>query len=133
MARALELCVEEREAETERLRGLRDRLLERIRGALDGVRLNGHPERRLAANLNLAFEDVDGPRLLLALHGVAVSSGSACSSARPEPSHVLLALGLPESLAKASLRFGLGRGTRAEDVDRAADQVIEAVRKERAA
>jgi len=132
MARALELCEAEREAEAVRLRALRDRLYARIGSALDGVRLNGHPERRLAANLNLAFEDVDGARLLLALHGVAVSSGSACASAKPEPSHVLLALGLPEPLARASLRFGLGRGTREEDVDLAADRVIEAVRKERA-
>ncbi len=131
MARALELCLEERDAENLRLRGLRDRLRERITGALDGVRLNGHGERRLAANLNLAFEDVDGAKLLLALRGVAVSSGSACSSAKPAPSHVLAAIGVPESLSRASLRFGLGRGTRDEDVERAADLVIEAVRKQR--
>lgn len=131
MARALELCLEEREVETGRLRALRDRLRDRIMGALEGVRLNGHPERRLAANLNLAFEGVDGARLLLSLTGVAVSSGSACSSAKPEPSHVLAAIGVDEPLARASLRFGLGRGTRAADVDRAAELVIEAVRQQR--
>jgi cysteine desulfurase len=132
MASALELCIEERDAENVRLRALRDRLHERIRRSLDGVRLNGHAERRLAANLNLAFEGVDGAKLLLALGGVAVSSGSACSSAKPEPSHVLVAIGVPEPQTRASLRFGLGRGTRADDVDRAADLVIEAVRKQRA-
>lgn len=131
MARALELCIEERDAENVRLSALRDRLRERISGALDGVRVNGHAERRLAANLNLAFEGVDGAKLLLALGGVAVSSGSACSSAKPEPSHVLVAIGVPEPQTRASLRFGLGRGTRVEDVDRAADLVIEAVRKQR--
>lgn len=131
MARALELCIEERDAENVRLSALRDRLRERISGALDGVRVNGHAERRLAANLNLAFAGVDGAKLLLALGGVAVSSGSACSSAKPEPSHVLVAIGVPEPQTRASLRFGLGRGTRVEDVDRAADLVIEAVRKQR--
>jgi cysteine desulfurase len=131
MARALELCLEEREVETERLRVLRNRLRDRIMSALDGVHLNGHPERRLVANLNLSFEGIDGARLLLALTGVAVSSGSACSSAKPEPSHVLAAIGVEEPLARASLRFGLGRGTREPDVDRAADLVIEAVRKQR--
>ncbi len=132
MARALELCLDEREAETVRLRALRDRLHGRLAEALHGVRLNGHPDRRLPGNLNLAFEEVDGARLLLALTGVAVSSGSACASAKPEPSHVLLALGLSESLARGSLRFGLGRGTTGQEVDRAAELVIDAVRKERA-
>lgn len=131
MARALELCLDEREAEEVRLRALRDRLHGRITASLDGVRLNGHAARRLPGNLNLAFDEVDGARLLLALSGLAVSSGSACASATPAPSHVLLALGLPEALARASLRFGLGRGTTADDVDRAADLVVDAVRKER--
>jgi cysteine desulfurase len=132
MARALELCLAEREAETARLRDLRERLWHGLRAGLDGVRLNGHPERRLAANLNVSIEGVDGTRLLLALPGLAVSSGSACASAKAEPSHVLRALGLSEPLARASLRFGLGRGTTAEEVDRAVEQVVEAVRKERA-
>ena len=131
MARAFELCLEERESESLRLRALRDRLLARITDTLTGVKLNGHLDRRLAANLNLAFEDVDGARLLLSLGGVAVSSGSACASAKAGPSHVLRAIGLTESLARASLRFGLGRSTREEDVDRAADLVVEAVHKER--
>ena len=133
MATALEICLADMEDEQSRLRGLRDRLWERLRAELDGLRLNGHPDRRLAGNLNVAFEGVDGARLLLALSGVAVSSGSACASAAPGPSHVLTALGLPEKLASASLRFGLGRGTGEAEIERAAERVIEAARKERAA
>ena len=128
MARALELCVEERATEQPRLADLRCELQDRIQQALPGVRLNGDAEHRLAGNLNLSFEDVDGARLLLALNGIAVSSGSACASAQPAPSHVLRAMGVPDSLARASLRFGLGRSTTAEDVQRAAEIVVEAVR-----
>jgi cysteine desulfurase len=94
---------------------------------LPGVRLNGHPERRLPGNLNVAFPELDGARLLLALSEIAVSSGSACSSASPEPSHGLAALGLSEALSRASLRFGLGRGTTSLEVDRVAERVIEEV------
>ena len=89
-------------------------------------------EKRLPGNLNIAFPGVDGARLLLALSDIAVSSGSACSSADPQPSHVLAALGLSEELSRASLRFGLGRGTTPEDVDHAAERVIEVVRAEAA-
>ncbi len=85
--------------------------------------MNGHPVDRLAGNLNLSFPGVDGEALMMAMRDVAVSSGSACSSANPEPSHVLLAMGLPEDLARASLRFGLGRFTTAEEVDFAAGEV----------
>ncbi|MBW2382009.1 MAG: cysteine desulfurase [Deltaproteobacteria bacterium] len=131
MARALELCLAEREAEAARLLALRDRLWQRLEAELPGLRINGDTRRRLPGNLNVAFEDVDGERLLLALSGVAVSSGSACASARPEPSHVLAAIGLPEKLARASLRFGLGRGTTEDEIDRAAARVIDEVRKER--
>jgi cysteine desulfurase len=133
LARALELMVEEGAAEAARLAALRDRLWERLRGGLDGIRLNGHPERRLAGNLNVSFEGIDGARLLLALPDVAISTGSACASASPRPSHVLAALGLDETLARASFRFGLGRGTREADVDRAAGRLIEEVRKQRGA
>ena len=131
MAKALELCLEEREAEQGRLLGLRDRLWAGLSADLEGVRLNGHPDLRLAGNLNVAFEGVDGERLILALPGLAISSGSACASATPGPSHVLTALGLPRALASASLRFGLGRSTTEAVVDQAAERVVEAVRKER--
>jgi len=132
LARALELCLEEREVEAGRLGNLRDSLLERIRSELEGVRLNGPgPGARLPANLNLSFEAVDGERLLLALSDLAISSGSACSSASDAPSHVLEALGHSDSLAKASLRFGLGRGTTAEDIEYAAARVVEEVKRQR--
>ena len=133
MAKALELALAEREAEETRLRALRDRLWQRLQAELGGVRLNGHPDLRLAGNLNVAFEGVDGARLLLSLPSLAVSLGSACASATPGPSPVLAALGLSDALAGASLRFGLGRGTTGEEIERAADWVVEAVRKERAA
>jgi cysteine desulfurase len=132
MAKALELCLAEGETEQVRIRALRDRLWERLSGELEGVCVNGDSERRLAGNLNVSFEGVDGERLLLGLPGLAVSSGSACASAAPGPSHVLTALGLPEGLARASLRFGLGRGTGEADIENAAGCVVEAVRKERA-
>jgi cysteine desulfurase len=91
------------------------------------VRLNGDLERRLPGNLNVAFAGVDGETLLLALDDVAVSSGSACTSATVEPSYVLRALGLPDDLAHASLRLSIGRFTTEAEIDRAARRVIEVV------
>ena len=96
---------------------------------LEGVRSNGDPERRLPGALNLAFAGVDGESLLLALQGLAVSSGSACTSASLEPSYVLRALGLDDDLAHSSLRFSFGRFTTAEDVDAAVAQVRDALEK----
>ena len=90
--------------------------------------VNGDEKRRLAGNLNLSFEGVDGERLVADLSGIAVSSGSACSSADPGPSPVLLALGREESLAKASLRFGFGRANTPDDVGEVARRVVLAVR-----
>jgi cysteine desulfurase len=112
MAKALELCLEELEREAARLLELRERLWRtRLSSELEGVVLNGHAKRRLPGNLNVSFTDVSGDRLLLALtSNVAVSSGSACASARPGPSHVLEALGVSDALASTALRFGLGRG-----------------------
>ena len=120
----------EPEREAARLGGLRDRLAGAIRGALGGVRLNGPPLEaglRLPGNLSLSFEGVDGERLLGELREVAVSSGSACTTASGEPSHVLAALGVPEALAAATLRFGLGRFTTRAEVDLAAEAVVRAV------
>jgi cysteine desulfurase len=89
--------------------------------------LNGDATARLPGNLNVSFEGLDGDRLLADLNGIAVSSGSACSSALPEPSPVLLALGRTPAQAKASLRFGLGRGTTPQHVTTAVASVVEAV------
>ncbi|MDY6938790.1 MAG: IscS subfamily cysteine desulfurase [Cyanobacteriota bacterium] len=127
-AKAVELGLAEMEAETERLTQLRQRLWKPL-SALDGVHLNGHPTQRLPGNLNISIEGVDGQALLLGLQSiVAVSSGSACTSVKIEPSHVLAALGLPENLAYASLRFGLGRFTTAEEIDRVAVETIDTIR-----
>ena len=86
------------------------------------------PELRLAANLNLSFAGVDGEALMMSMKHVAVSSGSACTSANPEPSHVLRALGLSEDLTRASLRFGLGRLNTEAEIDRAVELTVHAVR-----
>jgi len=113
--------------ESTRILGLRERLHAAIASRVDQIRLNGHPTDRLAGNLNLSFAYVEGEALMMAMRDVAVSSGSACTAAEPEPSHVLRAIGLDEDMARASLRFGLGRFTTAEEVDFAADAVAEAV------
>ncbi|MBW2293069.1 MAG: aminotransferase class V-fold PLP-dependent enzyme [Deltaproteobacteria bacterium] len=130
LARALDLCIEERAQEAKRLCELRDLLRDRIEAGLPEVILNGPATHRLPGNLNLSFAGANGERLLLSLGDLAVSSGSACSSSSGEPSHVLLALGREKKLARASLRFGLGRGTTREDVEFAAERVIQAVREQ---
>ena len=131
LARAFEIAEAGREEETKRLAGLRDGLWQALEAALPGrVRWNGPREDRLAANLNVSFEGVDGDRLLADLGGLAVSSGSACSSAKPEPSHVLLALGHAPALAKATLRIGFGRDNTPADVDYAAERILGAIRRQ---
>jgi cysteine desulfurase len=107
--------------------GLRERLHRKICAALDEVHLNGHPEKRLYNNLNLSFAYVEGEALMMGFKDVAVSSGSACTSASLEPSYVLRAMGVGEELAHTSIRFGLGRFNTEEEVDYVANQVIETV------
>lgn len=115
-------------AEPKRIAGLRDRLWQKLQ-TLDGIHLNGHPTQRLPGNLNVSFEGVDGQALLLGVQrAIAVSSGSACTSAKIEPSHVLRASGLPDELAYASIRFGIGRFNTEAEIDRAAEVVMETVR-----
>ncbi len=127
-AKAVELAIAEMPAESQRLTELRDRLWQRV-SQLDGIHLNGHPTQRLLGNLNISVEGIDGQALLLGVQSaIAVSSGSACTSAKIEPSHVLRALGLSDELAYASMRFGIGRFNTVEEVDRAADVVVETVR-----
>ncbi|NJN31235.1 MAG: aminotransferase class V-fold PLP-dependent enzyme [Synechococcales cyanobacterium RM1_1_8] len=126
-AKAVSLGVVQMAVEAERLGSLRDRL-HRTLLPLGGIILNGHPSQRLAGNLNLSFEGVDGQALLLALQPtVALSSGSACTSAKMEPSHVLGAIGREAALAYASIRFGLGRFTTETEIDQVAEQVKAAV------
>jgi cysteine desulfurase len=124
---AAAICAKEMSAEAAGLRRLRDRLRERIEAGLVGVEVNGSMENRLAGNLNLSFDGVDADALLGMLPDIALSTGSACSSARPEPSHVLRAIGLSAQAARASVRFGLGRWTTEEEVDFVADRVAGAV------
>lgn len=131
-ARAVELALAEREAEAARLAALRARLLERLRAGLDGVFVNGDLERRLPGNLNLGFAGADADGLLAALPELAISTGSACASARAERSHVLRALGLSEAELRASVRIGFGRFTTPEEVDAAAERLVAAVRAQRA-
>jgi cysteine desulfurase len=112
-----------------RLRVLRDRLKQRLEEELDGVHVNGSMERRLAGNLNVSFERVDGDALLLALPDLAISTGSACNSNEGGGSHVLQAIGVPAELVQSATRFGLGRFTTEEEVEYAAQRLVEAVRK----
>jgi cysteine desulfurase len=122
---ALELALADREARATRLAGLRDRLWREL-AALGGVRRNGHPSQRLAHNLNITIDGVDGNRLHRALRRtLAVSSGSACSQG--QPSHVLAALGLSRAEAAASIRFGLGRGSSEAEITAAIESVTRAV------
>jgi cysteine desulfurase len=126
---AAELAQKEMAEETRRLQALRERLRAKLFDQLPDLKLNGHPERRLPGNLSLSFAGVEGEALLMGLHDVALSSGSACTSANPTPSHVLKALGLSDAQAHATLRFGLGRWSTAEQVDYAAERTIEVVRR----
>jgi cysteine desulfurase len=96
---------------------------------VDEIYFNGHPTERLAGNLNVSFAHVEGEALLMSMKDVAVSSGSACTSANPEPSYVLKAIGLSDDLAHASIRFGLGRFNTPEEVDYTIDCVTETVRR----
>jgi cysteine desulfurase len=122
------LRVEGRE-ESARILRLREKLRARIMGELDEVYLNGSLEHRLPGNLNVSFNFVEGEGLMMAIKDVAVSSGSACTSASLEPSYVLRSLGLGDELAHSSIRFGLGRFTTEEEVDFVADLVVSKVRK----
>ncbi|NRA02589.1 MAG: cysteine desulfurase [Myxococcales bacterium] len=128
-ARACEIAVDELEPEGLRVGGLRDRLLERLSSELPSIRRNGEAENVLPGNLNLCFEGVEGEALLLGLPELALSSGSACSSSRREPSHVLRALGLGRERALSSIRFGLGRFNTAEEIEFAADRIVEQVQR----
>ncbi len=125
--RTCELCASEMGAEGERTGRLRDRLWEGLSERLDGLSINGSREHRLPQNLNASFDGVDGEALLLGMDDIAVSSGSACTTDTPEPSHVLRAMGVKPALAHASLRFGLGRFTTEEEIDYAVDKVARVV------
>jgi cysteine desulfurase len=126
---AAEICNKEMAIESVRLAGLRDRLKDRILASLDEVYINGTMEHRLPHNLNISFAYVEGESLLMGINDIAVSSGSACTSATLEPSYVLKALGAGDDLAHSSIRFGLGRFNTEEEVDYVAAKVIDVVQK----
>ncbi|MBF0110086.1 MAG: IscS subfamily cysteine desulfurase [Magnetococcales bacterium] len=124
---ACDLCSREMTDENARITALRQRMADGIMSRLTHVVLNGDPVHRLAGNLNISFAYVEGESLMMAIKDIAVSSGSACTSASLEPSYVLRALGVNEELAHTSIRFGLGRFTTGEEVDHAVRVVVEAV------
>jgi cysteine desulfurase len=129
LGKACELAGQEMAEEGERLRKLRDKLKAKLEGSLDYIHVNGSMEHRLPNNLNISFVYVEGESLLMGINDVAVSSGSACTSATLEPSYVLKALGLGDDVAHSSIRFGLGRFNTEAEVDYVADKVIDIVKK----
>jgi cysteine desulfurase len=127
MGKAAELARLEMPAESARVLAMRERLRAKLFAALPEIYINGSEKQRLPGNLNVSFAYVEGEGLMMALKDVAVSSGSACTSASLEPSYVLRALGIGEELAHTSLRFGIGRFNTEEEIDYVADHVIKAV------
>ncbi len=137
MARALEISVAQLDAELPMVYSLRDRLWQKLKTRIDGLKLNG-PDwktlppsdptvlQRLPGNLNVRFPNVDGQSLMLKVPSLAVSSGSACTSAEPAPSHVLIGIGLSQDQARSSLRFGIGRFNTETQIDQAADRIVSA-------
>jgi len=126
---ACEVSQQDMEADATRLRALRDKLEEGITSQLDGVAVNGHPTERLPHTSNISFAWVEGESLMMAIKEIAVSSGSACTSASLEPSYVLKSLGVGDDLAHSSLRFGLGRDTTEEEIDYTIEKVVSGVKK----
>ncbi len=129
MGKACEIAREEVLVDGERLTALTERLKSGIMSQLDQVSVNGHSSQRLPGNMHLSFAFIEGESLLMGLKDIAVSTGSACTSASLEPSHVLKAIGLEEHLAHASIRFGLGRFNTQEEVDYTVRRVVEEVRR----
>jgi cysteine desulfurase len=129
LGEACAICQREMPEETKRLRYLRDKLRSKLEAGLDEIYLNGSWEHRLPHSLNLSFAYVEGESLLMGINDVAVSSGSACTSATLEPSYVLKALGLGDDIAHSSLRFGIGRFNTEEEIDYVADRLVDVVRK----
>ncbi len=129
MGKAAELCVQNQDAEIMRISALRDRMKDGLFNRLDEIFLNGHPTQRIPNNLNVSFLYVEGESLMMGFHEIAVSSGSACTSASLEPSYVLKAIGRGDDLAHSSIRFSLGRFTTEEEVDYTVERVCATVEK----
>jgi cysteine desulfurase len=133
LAKALELCITDMPVEVPRIQGMRDKLWRMLQAELDEIYINGpdpleKPEWRLPGNLNVSFAFVEGEAMMMGIKDIAVSSGSACTSASLEPSYILKALGVGEDLAHTSIRFGIGRFNTEEEIDYTANEVVKAVR-----
>jgi cysteine desulfurase len=130
-AEAAKLCAKEMRKEDQRLSGLRDGLISKLASSIPGTHLNGHPKKRLANNINLRFDNIEGESILMLLNakGVAGATGSACSSKGLQPSHVLLAMGIPAEKVHGSLRLSLGRWTTKEDMDYVAEVLPEIIKR----
>ena len=128
LGKACEIAKAEMTSDRDRIGALRDRLLDRLRVAVPGLHVNGSLEHRLTNNLNVSFQGISGESLLVGIDDICVSAGSACSSGSEEPPYVLVALGLDPDLARASLRFGLGRTTTEAEIDYTSDKVASVVR-----
>ncbi len=129
LGEACAICHAEMAEESAKLRALRDRLRNKLEAELDEVFINGSMEHRLPHNLNMSFAYVEGESLLMGINDIAVSSGSACTSATLEPSYVLKALGVGDDIAHSSIRFGIGRFNTVEEIDYVADKLIDVVKK----
>ncbi len=129
LGKACEICREVMPEESRRLASLRDRLKDGLLAGLEGIHINGSLEHRLPNNLNVSFPGVEVATLMMELNDIALSSGSACTSATPEPSYVLKALGVPEELAQTPLRFGLGRFNTEEEIDYTIRRVVDSVKR----
>ena len=129
LGQAAEIAQREMPEESKRIRGLRDRLWKGLSAKLDYIYMNGDPEKRLPGNLNVSFAFVEGEALMMGMRDIAVSSGSACTSASLEPSYVLKALGIGDDLAHTSIRYGIGRFNTESEIDFALDCTVNAVKK----
>ncbi len=129
LGEAAEICLKEMDAEATRLKKLQERMLSGLRAKLTDIVVNGDLEQRIPGNLNISFAYVEGESLMMGIKNLAVSSGSACTSASLEPSYVLRALGVEEEMAHTSLRIGLGRFTTEHEVDTAIDELVRHVTK----
>ncbi len=132
--KAIEIAEKDNFRESARIQKLRDLFHEKLTSKLDGVHLNGHPEKRLPGTLNLSFDRIDSAAILemISMLGIAASSGSACSSDEEEASHVLTAMGLPPEITRSALRFSLGYGNTEAEISKAADIIVDTVKKLRA-
>ena len=129
MGKAAEIAFETRESEKARILNLRTKFEGLLKEGLEEVYVNGHPTQRLPGALNISFNYIEGESLMMGMAGICVSSGSACTSATLEPSHVMRALGVGEDLVHTSIRFSLGRFTTENDIDYAAEECLRAARK----